>query len=136
MKQIDDVGRFGSERRGTMPDAGLSILLVEDEALIGFEAKLLLEQAGYRVIGPLPTVKAALSLLETTTPDLALLDVNLNGTRVTPVAELLQEKRVPYALLTGYTADFFEEPALRRAVLLRKPFEEGEVLSVLRGLSP
>lgn len=119
-----------------MPDIGPTILLVEDEVLIGFEAKLFLEQAGYRVIGPFPTVRAALSLLETTKPDLALLDVNLNGTRVTPVAELLHTKGVPFALLTGYTADFFEEPALRRAALLCKPIEEEQVLSVLRALSP
>ncbi|SMF02157.1 Response regulator receiver domain-containing protein [Tistlia consotensis] len=117
-----------------MSDGRPRILFVEDEVFIGFETKLLLEEAGYHVIGPLASVQEALRTLESTTPDIALLDVNLNGVRVTPVAERLNERAVPFALLTGYSPETLHEPVLRQAVVLRKPFNEQQAFGVLRRL--
>ncbi|MEX0760158.1 MAG: response regulator [Tistlia sp.] len=117
-----------------MRDDRPSILFLEDEVFIGLETKLLLEEAGYRVIGPLGSIRDALAALESERPDLALLDVNLNGTRVTPVAERLNELSVPFALLTGYSPETLAEPVLRRAVLLHKPINERQVCDLLRRL--
>lgn len=111
-----------------------SILFAEDEVFIGLETKLLLEDAGYEVIGPVASVVEALKTLESRTPDVALLDVNLNGGRVTPVAERLAARHIPFALLTGYSSETFAEPVLRNAVLLRKPLDEGETVGVLERL--
>lgn len=117
-----------------MSDGKPCILFVEDEVFIGLETKLLLEEAGYHVVGPLCSVDEALATLETVAPDLALLDVNLNGTRVTPVAERLRERSIPFALLTGYSPDTLHEPVLRQAALLRKPFDEDHAFGLLRRL--
>lgn len=52
-------------------------------------------------MGPALSVDAALQLLEQTDPDAAVLDINLNGELVTPVAELLLERAIPFMLASG-----------------------------------
>jgi DNA-binding response OmpR family regulator len=63
------------------------ILVVEDEFLIAMEVEQTLRRAGYQVVGPAPSLGTALELLRQVRPDAAVLDVNLAGERVTPVAE-------------------------------------------------
>lgn len=117
-----------------MSDSKPSILFAEDEVFIGLETKLLLEESGFYVSGPIGSVREALEELERSEPDLGLLDVNLNGTRVTPVAEAMRARAIPFALLTGYSPGNLQEPVLREAVLLRKPFNQREALAVLQRL--
>ena len=74
-----------------MTDAA-SILVVEDETLIAMDLQGLLEDAGYRVLGPCGSVNDALGVLNTEAPDLALLDVNLGGESVFPVASALAQR--------------------------------------------
>lgn len=117
-----------------MSDSKPSILFAEDEVFIGLETKLLLEESGFSVSGPIGSVHEALEELERSDPDLGLLDVNLNGIRITPVAEAMRARAIPFALLTGYSPGYFQEPVLREAVLLRKPFNQREALVVLQRL--
>ena len=72
----------------------------------GLEAvrDMLLEGHGYRVLGPASTVAEALRLLAAERPDVALLDVNLRGETVTPVAEALRTRGVPFVLASAYEA--------------------------------
>jgi DNA-binding response OmpR family regulator len=79
-----------------------TVLIVEDEFLIAMDLKLLLEHHGWRVMGPVATVQGALRLLEDELPSVALLDVNLGNELVTPVAESLKARDVPFALATAY----------------------------------
>jgi DNA-binding NarL/FixJ family response regulator len=72
------------------------VLLVEDEALIAMEVARGLAQSGYRVLGPASTVACALALLQGERPDVAILDVNIRGERVTPVARELSALGVPF----------------------------------------
>jgi two-component SAPR family response regulator len=106
---------------------GRTVLVVEDEFLIAEEICAFVERLGGVVMGPISRVPAALAALETRTPDLALLDVNVRGQLVYPVAELLQVRGTPFALLTGYDrstidtrfvdAPFVEKPAAQPALI-------------------
>ena len=75
---------------------GLVVLVVEDEFLIAMDLEAMLRDHGWRVLGPAATVAEALHLLEDgEMPDVALLDVNLRGETVVPVAEVLRERGEP-----------------------------------------
>ena len=79
------------------------VLVVEDEFLLALDLELVLERHGFRVLGPTATVAQALRLLEDgEPPDVALLDVNLKGEMVTPVAEALRARGVPFVLASAY----------------------------------
>ncbi len=81
------------------------ILVVEDEYLMAEELREALEDAGAHVLGPAPTVDAALRLLaDGAAPDAAILDVNLGGERSFPVADALAARGVPFVFATGYDA--------------------------------
>lgn len=111
--------------------AGLRILVVEDEFLVALELEQLLGGRGCRVIGPAASVARALALLGEERVDAAVLDVNVDGGRVTPVAEFLMAREIPFVLATGYGASTFPEPALCEAPRVKKPVLEAELLRVL-----
>lgn len=111
------------------------ILVVEDEFLIAMELDITLRTAGYQVLGPASNVSAALGLLRSVRPDAAVLDVNLAGEWVTPVAEVLRATFVPFILASGYgAADLHAEPVLRDAVNVGKPSRSDALLKELRDL--
>lgn len=62
-----------------MPNLTLSVLIVEDDMIVGTHISMLLSEAGYEVSGILPRAEAALNHLEAHTPDLVLMDINLKG---------------------------------------------------------
>ena len=104
--------------------AARRVLVVEDEWLIAAEIGRALEGAGAVVLGPAHSVEQALALLrDGAAPDAALLDVNLRGEAVTPVALALAlaGRGVPFALATAYAADGLDGP-LRAAPRVGKPF--------------
>jgi CheY-like chemotaxis protein len=85
-----------------MLQAPLRILLVEDEFMIAEFIAGLLEANGAAVVGQVGTVASALAVIETLPFDCALLDVNLNGVSVAPVADRLAVLGKRYVFLTGY----------------------------------
>jgi DNA-binding response OmpR family regulator len=97
------------------------ILVVEDEALIAMDLQALLEEAGYRVLGPANSSAAALALLDSDEPDVALLDVNLGRSDVFGVANVLAERKTEVIFLTGHTAQKLP-PAHRHLPLVAKPY--------------
>lgn len=98
------------------------LLVVEDEALIAMELCKDLGQLGWEIIGPASTVEEALRLIDGgPLPDAAVLDVNLCGQLVYPVAERLQALGVPFVFCTGYQRlddhrGFFSSPIVRKPV--------------------
>jgi CheY-like chemotaxis protein len=79
------------------------ILVVEDEYLLADELAQELGDAGAEVLGPVPTIERALAVLdENATPDGAILDVNLGGVSVFPLADTLIERGVPVIFTSGY----------------------------------
>ena len=97
------------------------ILVVEDEALIAMDLQALLEDAGYRVLGPANSSAAALALIDVDEPDVALLDVNLGRSDAFGVANILTERNTPVIFLTGHTAHKLP-PAHRHLPLVSKPY--------------
>ena len=86
------------------------ILVVEDEYLLADELAQELADAGAEVLGPAPTIELALAALaEKAAPDGAILDVNLGGVPVFPLADTLIERGVPLIFTTGYDPDTLPE---------------------------
>jgi two-component system, response regulator PdtaR len=107
------------------------VLVVEDEFLLAMELELLLEGHGFRVLGPAATVAEALGLLAAETPDAALLDVNLRGETVTPVAGALRARGVPFVLASAYDRPDLTAAELAGAPNLGKPTDEARLLAAL-----
>jgi len=81
---------------------GCRILVVEDEYMLADELAQELADAGAEVLGPAPTIALALAVLEGSVPDGAILDVNLGGVLVFPLADTLIERGVPVIFTSGY----------------------------------
>ena len=113
------------------PSRGPLILVVEDEFLLALDLELLLEGHGFRVLGPAATVAEALRLLAGETPDAALLDVNLRGEPVTPVAAALRARGVPFVLASAYARPELVPGALAGARNVGKPTIERRLLAAL-----
>lgn len=111
--------------------AHLRVLVVEDELLVALELETMVEGMGHSVLGPAPSIERALDLLAREQPDIAVLDVNLRGKRVTPVAEALQRRTIPFVLVTGYEQSQLEDPILQQAPRLGKPINRGDLKVVL-----
>lgn len=79
-----------------------SILLVEDEALIRMMLFEMIEELGHRVIAEAGSVIEGRSLAEIEQYDLAILDINLKGNNVRPVAEAIVARGLPLFFLSGY----------------------------------
>lgn len=113
-----------------------SVLVVEDEYLIAMDLQLLLEARGWRVLGPVATVREALDLLNSELPAVALLDVNLGTEFVTPVAEFLKERGVPFAVASAYDRpERYGGEVLAGAPNAGKPTNERRVLAALQELT-
>ena len=83
--------------------AGRKILIVEDESLVAMLLETMLEDMGCELFGTASRVPEALEMLSgDDLPDGALLDVNVAGETVYPVAELLKAKGIPMVFSTGY----------------------------------
>jgi two-component system, response regulator PdtaR len=109
------------------------VLVVEDELLIAIDLELLLQRHGWRVLGPATTLAEALRLLAAgQTPDVALLDVNLQGELVTPVAEQLRARGVPFVVVSAYRDPGRMAAALAGAPAVGKPIDERRLLAALR----
>jgi DNA-binding response OmpR family regulator len=115
----------GHFRRQHLDLQGRRVLIVEDEALVAMMFKDGLLDAGAKVIGPADCVKEALLLIETAAADgglnAAVLDINLQGAAVSPVADRLAALGVPFVFATGYGEDCDRGLHTARP-LLAKPF--------------
>jgi CheY-like chemotaxis protein len=78
------------------------VLIVEDEYFLAQDLADYLQDLGVEVLGPVGTVAEALNLLESAEVQGAILDVNLRGERVYPVADVLRQKHVPFVFASGY----------------------------------
>ncbi|MBP0579414.1 response regulator [Labrys sp. LIt4] len=112
-----------------------TILIVEDEFLIALDLELLLQRHGWRVMGPVATVRDALRLLEEELPLVALLDVNLGRELVTPVAETLKARGIPFILASAYERpEKIGGDVLAGVPNVGKPTREHRLLAVLAQL--
>jgi CheY-like chemotaxis protein len=106
------------------------VLIVEDEALVGMALEDALGFLGIDVAGVAGTVDEALAQVEADAFDGAILDVQLHGKDVLPVAESLERKGIPFVFATGYGKAGLPEK-YRDAPVLQKPFMPAELKDVL-----
>lgn len=100
----------------------LTVLVVEDEALVALNLEDMLGDLGCTVVGPAMKYEAAIDLLERgVTADLAILDVNIGGKPVYPIAERLAERRMPIVFATGYGRSGLPD-SWRAWPVLQKPY--------------
>ena len=109
---------------------GVRVLVVEDEYLVAVLIEQILESAGCVVMGPIPRVPEALDAVDNDNYDAAVLDVNLAGERINPVADALSERNVPFLFVTGYGASALPSEYAERPRLC-KPFRMAELLGAL-----
>ncbi|HHY51549.1 MAG TPA: response regulator [Alphaproteobacteria bacterium] len=106
------------------------VLVVEDEYLVALLVEDMLQTLGYEVAEIAPNLAAATTAAEAGEFDVAILDVNLNGTMSGPVAEILTRRNIPFIFATGYgKAGPHEQFA--HAPSLQKPFEESDLSRML-----
>ena len=112
-----------------------TVLVVEDEFLIALDLVLLLEKDGWNVLGPAATVAEALRLLDDERPAVALLDFSLKGGTVTPVAEALRARNVPFVVASAFSPpERMGGEVLAGAPNVGKPINERHLLAVLEKL--
>ncbi|MBS0360765.1 MAG: response regulator [Proteobacteria bacterium] len=109
---------------------GLRVLVVEDEMMVSMLIEDMLADLGCAVVGPASRLDEAIALVKDATIDCAVLDVNLGGQPIFPVADLLREKGAPFAFATGY-GDAGLREVDRGTPVLQKPFREGDLARVL-----
>jgi len=101
---------------------GCSVFLVEDEVMIRMMVADMLEELGYRVAAEAGEINEALKLAQSTDFDFAILDVNVNGKVISPVADLLAARNRPFIFATGYGSSGLPEEYRDRPAL-QKPFQ-------------
>jgi DNA-binding response OmpR family regulator len=109
---------------------GVRVLVVEDEYLVAILIEEILEAAGCIVMGPIPRLREALDAVAHDDYDAAVLDVNLAGERINPVADALSERNVPFLFVTGYGANTLPGEYAHRPHIC-KPFRMAELIGAL-----
>ena len=112
--------------------AGRRVLVVEDELLVVMDVEDLLAELGCNVLESASTVEHALQRIAENTPEVVILDLNLNGQPTLPVAEALRNAGIPFIVVTGYVETMHLEPALRGAPMLQKPCSGDQLQAGLR----
>lgn len=107
---------------GAAQTSGRSVFLVEDEVMIRMMVADMLEELGYSIAAEAGEIGDALKLAQAVDFDLAILDVNVNGKVISPVADLIAARNRPFIFATGYgssglPAEYRDRPALQ------KPFQ-------------
>jgi CheY-like chemotaxis protein len=105
----------------TRPPGG-SVFLVEDEVMIRMMVADMLEELGYSVAAEAGEINEAIKLAQSAEFDIAILDVNVNGKVISPVAELIKARNRPFIFATGYGSSGLPEQYRDRPAL-QKPFQ-------------
>src|SRR5512139_185937 len=125
-----DIARPAGLMEIDLPLAGTRVFIVEDEALILDTLQDMLEGLGCRVVESALRVDEALAKLASLDFDVAVLDVNVAGHRIDPVADLLAERGLPFLFASGYGRGSL--PAAHQGrVLLTKPYRKVDLKAAL-----
>jgi PAS domain S-box-containing protein len=116
----------GDDKPGSPPGDGAGrrprrVLVVEDEAIVAMVLVSGLKADGWEVIGPASTIEEAYQLLaDEAAPDVAILDINLEGVPVYPLAQVLQARHISFAFYSGYSMPV-PDPRFQHVPLIGKP---------------
>lgn len=102
--------------------AGLRVLLIEDDAMLAMALEMSLTNLGCEVVGLASNLKDGIPLAREAVIDGAILDVNLAGEKVYPIADILAARSIPFVFTTGYGIAGLRDCDRVRPVL-QKPYE-------------
>ncbi len=109
--------------------SGLKILVVEDEPLVAMALDDSLTDSGCTVVGPASSLKKGMRLIEEHAVDGAVLDVNLRGEMVFPLADALAKRSIPFVYVTGY--DKLVRACNHGCPVLQKPYNVQQLLNII-----
>jgi DNA-binding response OmpR family regulator len=112
---------------------GRRILVVEDEMLVSMMLEDLLGEQGCEIVGPAARLGRAVTLASTDLIDAAILDLNIDGQEVYPVAKILADRGIPFAFVTGYSAGSLNK-IYRDQPALQKPCSVTALAEVIRAM--
>jgi PAS domain S-box-containing protein len=125
----DKVDRTAAIRHGADKDmeprlsiAGNRVMIVEDEALVAMVVSESLITLGCSVVGPFSRCADAVAAIEGDEIDAAILDVNLDGEMVYPLADMLAARGIPFIFVTGYGTESIDRRFIHVPVI-QKPVE-------------
>jgi DNA-binding NtrC family response regulator len=127
---LDHESRVLLERRG-LDLHGKRVLIVEDDYLTAECLSHTIADYGFTVVGPVSTADRAVRLIGQEPPDGALLDVRLRKGSAVDVAKALQERGVPFVVMSGYSQDTLPLE-LKKAPFIAKPMTESELIDTAR----
>ncbi len=110
---------------------GGSVFLVEDELMIRMMVGEMLKELGYTVVAEAGDLDEAVELARSVLFDVAILDVNVNGKAITPVARAIEARQLPYILATGYDIHGIPEE-FRKRPALQKPFQMDALARIVK----
>lgn len=116
-----------------MPRVQDRILVVDDEFLVAYGLAAMVRQCGCAVVGPVANVAEGLSAIRQNVLDGAVLDINLGEERVWPIADLLQERGLPFVFASGYGRSDVKK-RFRHVPLLCKPLSVPDIARALRSV--
>jgi CheY-like chemotaxis protein len=115
-----------------LEDRRKRVLIVEDEAMISMLIEDMVLDFGCEIVGPAARLDHALTLALQAEIDIGLLDINVDGSVVFPVADVLRFRGIPFIFSTGY--DFRSLPErFRDSPTLSKPFSYQNFVDTLQG---
>lgn len=113
----------------------LRILVVEDEMTIALLLEDMLQDLGHQVAGMAMRLPQGLEMARGLDLDLGILDINLDGRRSFPVADVLAERGVPILFASGYGAPGLDAPYEGRPIL-QKPFQAQDLKAAILRAAP
>jgi DNA-binding response OmpR family regulator len=125
-----------SEQRVVTPSTRRRIILVDDNYAVADGLKWALEAAGHNIAGMAASVATAQALIEETSCDFAILDIDLKGESIVAVARRLAERAIPFMFITGFGDTVTLPPDLTDAPRLEKPADLNDILATIEVLCP
>jgi len=113
-----------------MPDS-LKVLVVEDEMMIAMMIEDILAELGHEVAGVAMRLPQALELAKGVDADVAILDINLDGRKSFPAAQLLRDRGIKIIFASGYGSPGLEAP-FTNDIIIKKPFETSDIRSAIQ----
>ena len=110
---------------------GKTVMVVEDEAILALDLSLTIEDAGARVVGPIHRLEHALQRRTLQDLDAAVLDVDVNGQEVFPLADRLTAAGIPFVFHTGRRETDVLSKSYGQIRVLRKPCLSDQIVETL-----
>lgn len=122
-----------AEDSQTAPEqlTGLCVLVVEDQSLIALDTEDMLRRLGVKEVRLVATIEDALHEIESSSPDIAVLDFNLGATTSERVADALLARQIPFVFTTGYSDRAMISAHLRHIPIARKPVSDTSIAKLI-----